>query len=73
MKAGLLVNIIDPSENMKGLDAFISKTRSFGNIGKSGIVLSKYHHATATCGKEWFMVLVEGVPLTFREDHLETV
>jgi len=73
MKAGLLVNIIDPSENMKGLDAVISKTRSFGNIGKSGIVLSKYQHATATCGREWFMVLVEGTPLTFREDYLETV
>ena len=70
MKAGSLVKIIDPSASMKGLDAVISKTRSFGNIGKSGIVLSKYQHATATCGKEWYTVLIEGTPRSFREDYL---
>jgi len=70
MKVGLLVKIVDPSESMKGLDAVISKTRSFGNIGKSGVVLSKYQHATATCGKEWYTVLIEGIPRPFREDYL---
>ena len=73
MKAGSLVKIIDPSASMKGLDAVISKTRSFGNIGKSGIILSEYQHATATCGKEWYMVLIEGIPRTFREDYLGAV
>lgn len=71
MKTGLLVKIIDPSVNMKGLDAMVSKTRSFGNVGKAGIVVSKYQHTTATCDKEWFMVLIEGAPLAFREDYLE--
>ena len=68
MKAGLLVKIIDPIPPSNG---FFVETKT--NIGKSGIVLSKYQHATATCGKEWFMVLVEGEPRTFREDYLEAV
>ena len=73
MKAGSLVKIIDPSASMKGLDAVISKTRSFGNIGKSGIILSEYEHRTATCGRAWYTVLIDGTPRSFREDYLEAV
>ena len=73
MKHGLLVKIIDPSENMLGLDAVISKTRSFGNIGKSGIILSEYDHRTATCDRAWYMVLIDGAPRTFREDYLRAI
>ena len=70
MKSGSLVKIIDPSESMKGLDAMISKTRSFGNIGKSGIVLSEYEHRTATCDRVWYTVLIDGAERHFREDYL---
>ena len=73
MKPGSLVKIVDPSDKMKGLDAVISKTRSFGNIGKSGIILSEYEHRTATCDLAWYTVLVEGTPRAFREDYLGAV
>ena len=73
MKAGSLVKIIDPSESMKGLDVVISKTRLFGNIGKSGIILSEYEHRTATCGRTWYTVMVQGMPKAFREDYLRAV
>jgi len=72
MKAGLLVKIIDPFAKSNGFDIFLGVDR--GNIGKSGIVLSGYQHATAhPDGGEWYMVLVEGEPRTFREDYLEAV
>lgn len=35
MRAGNLVKVVDPSDIMHGLDIIVSKTRSFGNIGKS--------------------------------------
>jgi len=73
MKPGSLVKIVDASESMTGLDKVIGKTRSFGNIGKPGVILSKYQHATATCGKEWYTVLIEGTPRSFREDYLRMV
>jgi hypothetical protein len=61
MKAGSLVNIVDPARGI----AWASN-----HAGKSGIVLSKYQHVTATCGKKWYTVLVEGIPRAFREDYL---
>jgi len=79
MKAGLLVSIIDPSSRMTGMDAEVFQKimnlnqKVVGNIGKSGIILSRYQHVTATCGRDWYTVLVEGEPRTFREDYLETV
>ena len=72
MKAGSLVKIVDPFAKSNGFDKLFGKDR--GNIGKSGIVLSGYQHATAHPeGGEWYMVLVEGEPRQFREDYLEAV
>ena len=73
MKAGNLVKVVDPSDTMHGLDMMVSKTRSFGNIGKTGVILSEYDHRTATCDRVWYTVLIEGTPKHFREDYLETV
>ena len=73
MKYGDLVKVVDPSDTMHGLDMMVSKTRSFGNIGKTGVVLSEYDHRTATCGREWYTVLIEGKPRHFREDYLEAI
>ncbi len=69
MKAGLLVKIIDPFAKSNGFDKFLGVDR--GNIGKSGIVLSGYQHATAhPDGGEWYTVLVDGAERHFREDYL---
>ena len=73
MKAGSLVKIVDASGSMTGLDKVIGKTRSFGNVGKTGIVLSEYEHRTATCDRAWYTVLIEGTPRSFREDYLGMV
>ncbi len=73
MKAGNLVKVVDPSDTMHGLDMMVSKTRSFGNIGKTGVILSEYDHRTATCDRVWYTVLIDGAQLQFREDYLEMV
>ena len=71
---GSLVNIVDPAESMTGLDVAISKPKSYGSlIGKPGVILYKYQHATATCGREWYTVLIDGLPRSFREDYLEAI
>ena len=73
MKVGLLVKIIDPSDTMYGLDMMVSKSRCFGNVGKTGVILSEYDHRTATCDRPWYTVLIEGTPLHFRNDYLEAI
>ena len=62
MKPGSLVKIIDPLRDY---------VRAFSDVGKSGVVLSEYDHSTATCGRSWYTVLIEGNPRAFREDYLE--
>ena len=73
MKAGNLVKIVDPSDTMHGLDMMVSKSRSFGNIGKMGVILSEYDHRRATGELTWYTVLIDNAPLHFREDYLEAV
>ena len=73
MKIGSLVNIVDPSENMSGLDVVISKSRSFGSVGKVGLVYAEYEHRTSVSNLTWYTVLIEGKPTAFREDYLEAV
>jgi len=70
MKTGTLVKILDP----RAFDVAISKSKSYGSlIGKPGIILYKYQHTTETCGKEWYTVLIDGLPRSFREDYLGMV
>ena len=61
MKAGSLVKIIAPTPGV---------TWASNHVGKSGIILSEYEHRTATCGRAWYTVLIEGTPRAFREDYL---
>jgi hypothetical protein len=66
VKVGSLVNIIHSlSESSRCLDG--------GNVGKTGIILSEYEHRSATCGRPWYTVMIQGKPKAFREDYLEAV
>jgi len=74
MKPGSLVKIVaSQTSPMTALSQAIGKTRSLGNTGKTGIVLSEYEHRTETNGRVWYTVLIEGTPRSFREDYLEMV
>ena len=73
MKAGNLVKIVDPSDLMRDWSLMMSDESSFGNIGKTGVILSEYDHLTATCERLWYTVLVDNAACHFREDYLEAI
>ena len=65
MKIGLLAKVIRPTDGLS--------SRNYPSLGKTGIVLSRFEHPSATCELKWFTVLIEGTPLNFREDYLKAV
>ena len=68
-----LVKIIDPSDTMRDWSLMMSDENSFGNVGKTGVILSKYDHLTATCKRLRYTVLVDNSAYHFREDYLVEV
>ena len=65
MKTGQLAKVVTPKDAFGG--------RNYPTMDKTGIVLSRFEHPSATCGLKWYTVLVEGATLNFREDYLEAV
>ena len=65
MKAGELAKVVRSPT--------ISALADNPSLGKTGIVLSRFEHPSATCELEWFTVLIEGQPRHFREDYLKAI